>query len=281
MADLGTLVREQMNRAGAPAYTLHDLDRRQGRKRRNQRITAGLIGLVVFVMFASAVVGAIQAERGRQAGDVRPSRTLGEVPRSEASAGERLPSGQQQRLEPGRHFVSAGERAVWFDVPRGWLGWWLGIVDPVAKGLPPDGTGFGIWEVEQIYADPCRWDQGTIATGSSVDDLVAALAQQPMRSATTPRDAEIDGFSGKVLQIHVPSDLEFDRCSDGNYGSGEFRSWPGRFHQGPGQIDRIWVLDVDGERVVVDAFWFPQTTAAQRAELFEIIESIRIRPLAG
>ena len=49
MADLRTLVREEMERAGSPSYSFDDLARRRDRKRRNQRITAGVVGIAVFV----------------------------------------------------------------------------------------------------------------------------------------------------------------------------------------------------------------------------------------
>ena len=49
MADLRTLVRDEMERAGSPSYSFEDLGRRRDRKRRNQRITAGVVGIAVFV----------------------------------------------------------------------------------------------------------------------------------------------------------------------------------------------------------------------------------------
>ncbi len=49
MADLRTLVRDQMERAGSPSYSFDDLCRRRDRKRRKQRITAGIVGFAVFV----------------------------------------------------------------------------------------------------------------------------------------------------------------------------------------------------------------------------------------
>jgi hypothetical protein len=49
MADLRTLVRDEMERAGSPSYSFDDLGRRRDRKRRNQRIAAGVVGIAVFV----------------------------------------------------------------------------------------------------------------------------------------------------------------------------------------------------------------------------------------
>jgi hypothetical protein len=100
-------------------------------------------------------------------------------------------------------------------------------------------------------------------------------------------DVEVDGRPGTYLEWSVPTDIAFD--DDGNFpdcdGDGEghfdFRSWAGagwahtRYHQGPGQIDRLWILDVDGKRLVIDAFSMPEATDDEVAEIFDVVESIR------
>jgi len=64
--------------------------------------------------------------------------------------------------------------------------------------------------------------------------------------------------------------------------SGHFESWTAsgwsseRWQQGPGQVDRIWILDVQGQRLVIDAGYMPSATTAERAELNCIVHSIRI-----
>jgi hypothetical protein len=50
MADLQTLVHNEMDRAGSPSYSFDDLGRRRDRKRRNKRITAGVVGIVVALL---------------------------------------------------------------------------------------------------------------------------------------------------------------------------------------------------------------------------------------
>jgi hypothetical protein len=39
-----------------------------------------------------------------------------------------------------------------------------------------------------------------------------------------------------------------------------------RYEQVSGQVDRLWVLDVNGERLVVDATYSPDTIQADRNE---------------
>ena len=71
-----------------------------------------------------------------------------------------------------------------------------------------------MWDVTHVYADPCQW-QGTLEeVGPTVDDLAAALEQQPMRNATVS-DVEVDGFAGKVVTMSVPDDMLQSKTSDG------------------------------------------------------------------
>lgn len=64
-------------------------------------------------------------------------------------------------------------------------------------------------------------------------------------------------------------------------GQGFFESWTAngwasdRYQQVPGQVDRLWILDVDGQRLVVDAWYLPAATAQDLAELAEVVDSIR------
>ena len=41
------------------------------------------------------------------------------------------------------------------------------------------------------------------------------------------------------------------------------------------QVDRLWILDVNGERLVVDAYYLLETSEEDRAELEEVVQSIR------
>jgi len=43
-------------------------------------------------------------------------------------------------------------------------------------------------------------------------------------------------------------------------------------------IVRLWILDVDGTRLVVDANYMPTADAADRRQLFDVVDSIRFDP---
>ena len=145
----------------------------------------------------------------------------------------------------------------------------------------------GVWDVGQVFRDPCHWQGQGFDPGPSVSALVAALVAQRMRNATRPTDVTLAGYQGKYLEWSVPATIEssalseFDACDvepDGQHH--DFQGWLGngmgnRYEQVPGQVDRLWVLDVNGQRLVVDATYSPDTTQADRDELARVVESLR------
>lgn len=141
----------------------------------------------------------------------------------------------------------------------------------------PAGTGF------DVYGDPCQWaSTAPDVPATTVDAFAAALAAQPSRDATAPVDVTVGGFAGKSLTLHVPDDIaysggEFSECDEANftsYGVAAARgSEPSRWHQGPGQIDELWILNVDGTTVVLDAMYRHDTPAELIDELRAIAES--------
>ena len=135
-------------------------------------------------------------------------------------------------------------------------------------------VGFWIWDddFDTVYLDACQWLDGAITppVGPTVDDLANALASQAQHGDAVPVDVTLDGYSGKMIELTVPSDIDFADCD-----RGEFRSWHGRYHQGPGQVDQLYILDVEGQRVVVYSSYMPETSEAERAERQAIVESIQ------
>jgi hypothetical protein len=168
-------------------------------------------------------------------------------------------------------------------VPGGWFNfdrWGLGK----GKALT---TSLSFWSVDRVYATPCNWaSKPSLDPGRDVSGLAAALASRPLRNATSPKDVELDGLSGKFLQWSVPRNIAFDwsapadalftRCDENTFQSWTANGWNSdRFQQAPGQVDRLWILDARGERLVVDAYYLADTTVEDRAELERVVHSIR------
>ena len=159
------------------------------------------------------------------------------------------------------------------NLPDGWNhGGWVVIKNAAHLGLFP---------VDNVYADPCHWS-GTLPeppVGPTVEDLATALANQPTRQATAT-DITLDGYAGKLVRMSVPADVSFVGCDHGL-----FASWseagsdaPSRYAHGPGELEDVYIVDVGGTRVVIDAAHMPFTSAADIAELESIIGSIQFEP---
>ncbi len=147
---------------------------------------------------------------------------------------------------------------------------------------PPSVMGLSVWDAIQVPTDPCRWSSTMITPGATVDDLVHALVAQRTRNASAPTEATLAGYKGVYLEWSVPAGMVDGENCDTWPDSGwrDFVSFLGvagseRYQQLAGQIDRLWVLDVNGQRLVVDATYSPDATDAQKTELGQVAELLR------
>ena len=119
----------------------------------------------------------------------------------------------------------------------------------------------------------------TIPTGTTVDEFVTALVDHPDLDVTSPVDVTLGGYSGKYLELRAPANTTTDELGPDPGGCNGYFVWePGIYAQGPNDLWRIWVLDVDGVRVVVRSDSFPGTTPQVQAQLAAIVDSIQIEP---
>jgi hypothetical protein len=104
--------------------------------------------------------------------------------------------------------------------------------------------------VGDVYPDPCTRARDPQKVGPSVEDFATALAAQNVTTTTTPAPVSLDGHEGVYLELSVRADLDLSRCRDEAVGSWEAE---GEATGGadPGFVHRYWVVDVDGQRVVL------------------------------
>jgi hypothetical protein len=157
-------------------------------------------------------------------------------------------------------------------------------------GVTSDCCGVAFWDAGDVARNPCHSIGHLFDPGPTVDDLVAALEAQPLRHASAPTDVTLAGYAGKYLEWSVPKDWvvtgdgDFAGCDVQPNGHRDFVSWLGaggvgeRWQQMAGQVDRLWILDVNGQRLVVDASYSPDTTQAQLDLEDQIIQSIEFVP---
>jgi hypothetical protein len=181
--------------------------------------------------------------------------------------------------EPGTYVIDDPfPIPVTISLPAGWAG---KVGGPYAAFLDKAGGGAAIAFTlsQSIYADPCNI-RGFLdpQPGPTVDDFAIALAGLPGLDATTAADVTVDGYRGKQLTLTAPD--TFDGCTLTRDG---YRIWQlplgAIFSFTPGQRMALWILDVDGERLVVSSNTFPATTAQESSEVQEILGSIRIEPV--
>ena len=185
----------------------------------------------------------------------------------------------QESLDAGTYIVGAVEPLlVTVTVPDGWQA----IGDWAVAG--PEGSGsmaMSFWFVANVYAAPRHPDRGLLdpPVGPSVDDLAEALSVQPGQEIggsnitfLSPVDISLDGYEGRQVVLTGPRE-DYSGCwfrmwetADGDY----------RCREASGQVDKIVILDVAGERLVIDRQYFPETSPGDRAELEQVFESIQI-----
>jgi hypothetical protein len=138
----------------------------------------------------------------------------------------------------------------------------------VIAGASPPETAF------YVYGDPCEWQSTTPETPvTTADEMVAALAAQADRDASDPVDVTVDGYAGKMITLHVPDNADFADCDGGEFASYGTEDGLFHWHQGPGQIDDFWFVDVEGSLVDIRASWRPGTPAELVEETRTIVES--------
>ncbi|HET7726216.1 MAG TPA: hypothetical protein VFK54_02715 [Candidatus Limnocylindrales bacterium] len=258
-------------------------------EQRRQRVVIGpwrmptVNKLVPLGLGAAALIAVVFA--GTQLlGPPRPG-AVGGAPSAEPSAS---PAGTAPasglafgELAPGSHTL--WERGVPMTVTIPGSGWFGqpgdGILTWNDRAGAPDGAGMIVFAGPEdlvVYGHPCDWSSSRPTTPhATVDEVVAALAAQPLRNASTPADISIDGHAGKSLTLHVPDDAVFGDCDRGEFRTLVEGADGARYHQDPGQHDKLWVVDVDGQVVVIDIGYYDTTDPAVVEQLESIVGSIR------
>lgn len=165
-------------------------------------------------------------------------------------------------------------------VPAGWQHWSdFGLLTPDAGDEPtegPDGAAIVMgWTTFNVglNSDPCL-TQGhevpDIKVGPSVDDFVDAVQAHKGLDVTEPEDVELGGHPARFFSLRGPANIS--KCDN-------WRPWdPGFYVQGPNNLWDVWVVDVDGDRVLIVNQYFPDTPSTVTGQLREMAESIEFLP---
>jgi len=161
-------------------------------------------------------------------------------------------------------------------VPVGFAGGGFAVdaVSVPGAAVAPDARGLAFWGVQGVFTNPCTAGKHAVDPGPSVSDLARALATQPLRSGTAPVPVTVAGYQGLYVETSVPAHIDFTKCKDGYFDSWTSSNGGGRFQQGPGQKDRLWILNVHGYRLVIDGWHMPAATQQQINQITEMVKTL-------
>jgi len=188
-----------------------------------------------------------------------------------------LPAGP---LSVGPHTVIYDGVPMSFNLPTsGWTAESPG--NSIGKGEypQPDWVGVDFWlnAPDNVYADPCAHTPRDPKPASSADLINAVASLLGTDLVVGPQDATIGGRSAQHVAIKIREDigcdphdayLWYDESSGGASGG-----W--RWAEGLGATYRIWVTEVDGTLVWIDAYTFPGAKPELDQEIQQIIDSIQ------
>ena len=202
------------------------------------------IAVAVAALLVFAIGGAVLIGSGPDPSPTpMPSATA--IPTATPVAAAPLPAGGS--LAAGQYTVAVPGGPVTVSLTIGDDGWESGgwyIMNP-----PAFSRSVSFWTIGNVYEDLC--DSASLpvpAVGPTVEDLVAALDAQAGSRMSRVADVVVDGYSGKRLTMSWPrtTGCSGDPLPMWVDPEGEV----GRSLE-PGSRDMLWILDVDGQRLVI------------------------------
>jgi hypothetical protein len=232
-------------------------------------MNAGFLSLVATVSLVAACGGDPVA-----AGPETPTTSSSAATPSSRAGWTPIPVDAEGLIPAGRQGMTANGRpdAPWVvvDVPDGFssIGGWV-IFDEDPQG----GGGVSYWTVSEVVHHPCSayGAANAIDAGRTVEELVAKFRRQHLTHLTAPVPVTVDGYQGLSLELHVPKGIDFTACPD--YNLWESDPAGARHMSSPGEFDRLWILDVDGEVVVLTVTADADDPKSSLDELADMVES--------
>ena len=187
---------------------------------------------------------------------------------------------QRQNPDDSYTFGTGLASRVTFHVPGGWSGVaydpWV-VIGPRGREAP-EGMAVRGYAVQNLVKNPLSVGEGVLdpPVGPTVADLVGAIVSHPAWTATEPTDITIDGRAGQLVRLTIPTDVRLG--TDGSFYLFA-DAWAGYvWGSAPGQTFDLYIVDVAGERIVIDAFHYPGTSASDLAAQRAFVDSIQLDP---
>ncbi len=135
----------------------------------------------------------------------------------------------------------------------------------------------GYLTADLVPRDPCgsaahsKFDT-EVDPGPAVADLAEALVAQKGAVTSTPVPVTLDGHQGLYLTYQVGKGIDVPQCEAQAFDI--FSTGPGAWYlEAARERAAIWILDVDGDRVVLAWVAVPGVTQAQLREMTRMVRS--------
>jgi hypothetical protein len=180
-------------------------------------------------------------------------------------------------LATGAYGLSANgvsDRVVVIHAPAGYqkLGGWTFVT-----GAPFHAVGFVT--AERVPRDPCGSEghdkfEAAVDPGPSVRDLAEALVAQKGAATSEPVPVTVGGHPGLYLTYQVAKGIDVLKCQARAFDI--FSTGPGAWYlESSRERAAIWILDVDGQRLVLAWVAVPGVTHGAMREMTRMVESAR------
>jgi hypothetical protein len=258
---------------------------------RNPFALNGRLAFAAAVVGVIAIVGFSLVNRGTAGGggaSVPPSPVSGRPSPTPAATRTPTPNPSpiSRQLRPGAYEISwpPADARIRLTVPAGWSTDETGASLFMTKGAGawgPSDPGLPdliIHDVKSVVPEICA-STGPVmaAVGPTVDDLVSALASQAgWVELSKPVDVILGGYPAHKLVGRLPG-----ACPEPAEGVTIWANADGTTYvplDGSDGLTTIYVVDVNGERLVITAGGYRSATADDIAERDAILATIRIEP---
>ena len=262
---LDQLPATHQRRAWWPAWRFRDM---------NTSIKLAIAAAAVVVV---AIIGYNLLPGPNNVGGPSPTPTTGPSPSATPAAFVYPTAGP---LAIGSHSLTVQGVPLSFSLATS--GWSVDTNGFIVKGtgVAVDEAAFLFWSPVNIYPDPCTRAPLNPPAGPSAADLATAISTAHGTDATEPSDVAVDGRAAKYVVLTVPekSDcvsnfyLWYNDCA-GDPSSNAATCY--RFATRLGDTLRIWIVDVDGARLSIEANTRKVAGPEVEQEIQQIVDSIR------
>ena len=147
-------------------------------------------------------------------------------------------------------------------------------------GVSKDSAWMLFWSIDGVYADPCGHKPAPPVSPSAAD-LAAGVASLPgAKLVSGPTDVTVGGHPAKAVAITIPKDIgcapeTFDLWYDSTPcgASSPCNRWASYI----GETNRVWIVEVDGTYVWIEAETYEGAGPEITNEIQGMIDSIQFK----